>query len=192
MGHQEQDCHFDPRVPPWATRYVPQASLKTLRTKFLLHLAHPPKFFVAAWNRSEWQLSCVAGGYEPSKHDSSEHAAKCELEEEARLVGGTWIPLLSSSTPPTNPRATSGNQGDGTTVAHDKYSTNRFFPWLALDCEVISEEAARPRDDEELILVESGVTEKQLREMVNSAELNVPSSYAVLLALGRLEEMNLL
>ena len=40
-------------------------------------------------------------------------------------MGGTWVPLLESP------------QGTGlASLGHDKYSTERFFPWLVLDAQV--------------------------------------------------------
>lgn len=126
----------------------------------------------------EWKWGVVAGAYEPNKHSSAMDAAKCEVEEEARLVGGKWIPLL---------------QTPDLSVPHDKYGTNRFFPWLVLDCSVVKDEAAaRPRDAEETIVVMRGISEKRLRDLLNNAMLNVPSSYSALLALARLKDMDLL
>lgn len=115
----------------------------------------------------------VAGMFE-SKHKSALEAAMFELEEEAKLSSTQWIPLLASSE---------------TTSPCDKYSDNAFYPFLALDCESVSD--PRPMDDDEYIDVEHGVTRQRLLDLIRNGELNVNSSYTVLLALTKLEEMGL-
>ena len=140
---------------------------------------------------NEWQYGVVAGGYEKSKHGSPLDAARSELEEEARMVGGAWTPLLS-------PRDDGDRFGpSATTVAMDKYNTNRFYVFLAIDCERMDGggrgggDAApelKPPDDEESIRVVHGVTAAELKQLVLEARFNVPSSYAVLLALDALRE----
>lgn len=143
------------------------------RTATLIREFHPGPL--------EFQYGAVAGGVEPTKHKSPLEAAQFELEEEARLVGGTWVPLLESP------------QGTGlASLGHDKYSTERFFPWLVLDAQRVEEESARPRDDEECIGVVDGLTAIELRRLLRSGSMNCPSSTAVFLALDRLDEMGLL
>ena len=50
----------------------------------------------------------------------------------------------------------------------------------------------RQCDDEEAIRVDHGLKASQLRDLVRRGAMNCPSSLAVLLALDRLGEMNLL
>jgi hypothetical protein len=52
-------------------------------------------------------------------------SSSSQLEEEARCIGGRWLPLLE-------PR----DANTLTSIAHDKYSTERFYPWLVIDCQV--------------------------------------------------------
>ena len=145
------------------------------RTATLIREYHP--------GPNEWQYGVVAGGFE-GKHDSPLDAGRSELEEEARLVGGSWTSLLI-------PREEEEAAGGGvTTVSHDKYTTNRFHAFLAVDCERVEE--GKARDDEESIRVVHGVTAAELRHLVRTARLNVPSSYAILLALDALREMGLI
>ena len=47
-------------------------------------------------------------------------------------------------------------------VASDKYSTNRFYVWLAVDCEAVKHDAA-PRDPEESIDIHTGISAETLR-----------------------------
>lgn len=110
-----------------------------------------------------------------------------QLEEEARLVGGTWIPLLE---PPTADERS--EEEELPSLVHDKYSTERFFPWLVLDAQAIDEDQARPRDAEENIRVVDGLTAMDLRRLLRSGAMNCPSSAALFLALDKLREMGLL
>lgn len=110
--------------------------------------------------------------YESSKHSSPLHASQLELEEEAQLRTDQWIPLLDN--------AESG-------MSFDKYSTNRFFPYLALDCSPVHD--ARPMDNEEAITVEHNVPIKRVLELLHSGQMNVVSSYAILLGMRKLKEM---
>ena len=122
------------------------------------------------------------------KHTGPEHAARCELEEEARLVGGRWVPLLAAGGSAGGDEPSSSQAS----VAHDKYSTNRFFAYLAIDCEPVSEDEARPRDAEEVIHIDREVPLPRLLELLRRGSLNVPSSYTVLMAMDRLREMRML
>lgn len=116
----------------------------------------------------------VAGMYESTKHSSALEASQHELEEEAHLQTEQWIPLLDTT---------------DTSMSFDKYSTNRFFPYLALDCMAVAN--PRPMDDEELITVEHNVSYKRMMELVTSGQMNVVSSYAILLGVRKLREMGI-
>lgn len=117
----------------------------------------------------------VAGMYESQKHISPLQAAKFELEEEAQLESQKWIPLLDDT---------------DTSMPFDKYSTNRFFPYLALDCDHVND--ARIQDAEEFITVEHGVDYKTLMRYISSGQMNVVSSYAILLGIQKLNELGLM
>jgi hypothetical protein len=124
----------------------------------------------------KFMYGAVAGMYESSKHLSPLHASVLELEEEAQLRAEShnWIPLLDTQ---------------DTSMSFDKYSTNRFFPFLALDCTFVAN--ARPMDDEELITVERAVPYSRMMQLLTSGEMNVVSSYAILLGVKKLREMGI-
>jgi hypothetical protein len=98
-------------------------------------------------------------------------AAKHELEEECRLVGGTWMRLTE----------------DG--VVMDKYSTTRLSVYLVLDPEPVHEDDAKPRDAEEDIQVVPGVSIDEIRGMIVAGRMTVVGGWASLLALQKLREL---
>ena len=114
----------------------------------------------------------VAGMYETSKHNSPLHASQLELEEEAHLKTDKWIPLLDTA---------------DTSMSFDKYSTNRFYSYLALDCEHVANPA--PCDDEELISIEHGVSYRDMMRLVTSGQINMVSTHAILLGVQKLRDM---
>ena len=112
--------------------------------------------------------------FEPEKHSCALECAQFELEEEAQLRSKRWVPLLD----------------DANTVApFDKYSNNRFYPFLAIDCEEVRD--PRAKDAEEHITVLRGVGYKQLMDLITSGRMNVLSSYTVLLGLRKVSELGL-
>ena len=119
----------------------------------------------------------VAGIYERGKkHLSALDAAMAELEEEAHLRAAphNWIPLLADA---------------DSSCPFEKYSDNRLHAFLALDCDVVPD--PKPLDAEECIEITPGVTYRQLRALLASGKMNVPSSYTTLMALDKLKEMGL-
>lgn len=121
---------------------------------------------------NKWMYGTVAGMYEPSKHATPLEAAKFELEEEAQLRSDTWISLLDDMDVP---------------VPFDKYSTNQFYPFLAVDCIGVND--PRPMDDEEFIAVEHLVPHSRLQRLITAGELNVLSSYTILSAISKLRQL---
>lgn len=131
------------------------------KTSVLLKEFHPgPKRFL---------MGVVAGAYESKKHASPLEAAQFELEEEAQLQTKTWIPLLAD------------------TIPLDKYSTNLFFPYLALDCTPVAH--PKPADEEEYIRIEKNVSYQQLMSYISNGEVNIISSFTIMLALQKLDEL---
>jgi hypothetical protein len=110
----------------------------------------------------------TTGDYE---NDMRLTAAKHELEEECRLVGGTWMRLTE----------------DG--VVMDKYSTTRLSVYLVLDPEPVHEDDAKPRDAEEDIQVVPGVSIDEIRGMIVAGRMTVVGGWASLLALQKLREL---
>jgi len=101
-------------------------------------------------------------------------AAQFELEEEAHLKTSSekWISLL---------------ENDTYSTSVEKYSDNRLYMFLALDCEEVMN--PKPVDDEEFITIHRGVTYKELVHLLNTGQLNLPSSFTVLMGLRKLHEL---
>lgn len=118
--------------------------------------------------RNKEQLSLVAGMFEASKHSTLEDAARAELSEEARLKGGTLIPLSAG-------------------IASDKYSLNQFFYFLAVDC--VPDLTPNVPDAEEWIHILPGFPLPDIQPLVARGLLNVPNSLCALLALEKLRHM---
>ena len=116
----------------------------------------------------------VAGMYEFSngKHANALQCAQYELEEEAKLRCERWIPLLHS---------------EQTSIPFDKYSDNRFYLFLALDCQSV--EDPKERDDGEFIDIEHGVSKERLLDIIKRGKMNVASSFCVLLGIRKLMEL---
>ncbi len=108
------------------------------------------------------------------KHSSALEAAQFELEEEAHLKTSNekWFPLLEDETYSTSV---------------EKYSDNRLYMYLALDCDEVTN--PKPMDDEEFITIHRGVTYKELMHLLNTGQLNLPSSFTVLMGLRKLQEL---
>jgi len=121
---------------------------------------------------NKWMYGTVAGMYEPSKHSTPLEAAMFELEEEAHLRSDIWIPLLEDV---------------DVSVPFDKYSSNMFYPFLAVDCTGVDN--PRPMDDEEFIAVEHLVPHHRLQRLMSTGELNVLSSYTILGAISKLRQL---
>jgi hypothetical protein len=121
-------------------------------------------------------FGAVAGAFESHKHKTPLECAMAELEEEAQLscTQNNWIPLLR----------------DGSTkVPFEKYSDNQLYPYLALDCIPVIN--PKPMDDEEYIIIHKNVSHSRLMEMISNGELNIISSYTVLLGIQKLVEMGI-
>lgn len=116
----------------------------------------------------------VAGMFESEKHASALEAAKFELEEEAQLESDQWYPLLNDFE---------------AMMPLDKYSNNRFLPFLALDCRPVL--SPRPLDDEEFISVHHNVSYAQMMHLTKSGNMNVVSTYTLLLGVQKLIELGI-
>lgn len=116
----------------------------------------------------------VAGMFEAHKHETVLDCAKAELEEEAQLSSDTWIPLLGDSK---------------SCIPFEKYSDNQLFPFLVLDCKPILN--PKPADDEEYIIVHKNVSYSRLLDMISSGQLNIISSFTVMLGIKKLIEMGI-
>ena len=132
-----------------------------------------------------FQLGLVAGmveqkhGVAPSTNDpeaAAAVAARDELEEEARLVGGTWIGLCAP------------------TVV-DKYMTTRVTAYLVLNPEPVANlDEAKPRDATEeggMLHVVPNVTVSQLKRGLVQGHFTSLAGWAIQLALSKLQELGL-
>lgn len=136
------------------------------RTTTLVNEYHPgPNKFISG---------TVAGMYEIDKHSSPLEAAMFELEEEAKLISDKWYPLLDTT---------------DTSMPFDKYSTNRFYPFLAVDCKHIAN--GKDLDDQEFIIIERNITYPKLMSLLHSGQINVVSTYAILLGLRKLHDLGI-
>lgn len=116
----------------------------------------------------------VAGMYEEGKHDDPLQCAMYELEEEAHLESKNWIPLLND---------------EQSTVSLDKYSDNKFYAYLAIDCKEVSN--PRDIDPEEYITIKNSINYKKLMQLITSGKMNILSSYASLMAINKLKDLGM-
>ena len=116
----------------------------------------------------------VAGMFEAHKHSTVLECAKAELEEEAQLSSNTWIPLLGKPT---------------TCIPFEKYSDNQLYPFLVLNCKSVLN--PKPVDDEDYIIIHKNISHARLLDMITSGELNIISSFTVMLAIRKLIEMGI-
>jgi len=98
-------------------------------------------------------------------------AAEWELEEECHLQGGIWHDL-------------------GEKTAMDKYVVTKVKPYLVLN--PIRVNNPRALDNEEEIEIVSGITIDRVWDMVRNGEMNLVGGWACMLALQKLEELDLL
>ena len=112
----------------------------------------------------------LAAGLVEEKHDDNvATAARDELEEEAHLIGGTWIPLSKRPS------------------AMDKYAFTHIHAYLVLDAE--KAENPKPLDEEEEIEVVNGVTIPEILEWIETGEMNLVSGWGCMLAINKLREL---
>lgn len=112
----------------------------------------------------------LAAGLVEDKHGADVSvAARDELEEEAQLTGGRWIPL---STKPS---------------AMDKYALTTVGAYLVLD--PVSAENPKPLDDEEDIEIVSGVSVPEIMGWIATGEMNMVSAWGCMLAIEKLREL---
>ena len=120
-------------------------------------------------------LSGLAAGIvetDPEKHDSDfDLAAQQELEEECHLSGGTWYRLVQ----------------EGVSVPMDKYVVTEIVAYLVID--PVKVENPRPLDDEEDIEIVEGVTEQEIRTIIENGDMNLVGGWASMLALNKLRTL---
>lgn len=112
----------------------------------------------------------IAAGLVEDKHGADvSKAARDELEEEAQLTGGEWIPL---SVKPS---------------AMDKYALMTIDAYLVLD--PTPAENPKSMDDEEDIEVVRGVSVPDIMRWIATGEMNMVSAWGCMLAIEKLREL---
>jgi hypothetical protein len=115
--------------------------------------------------------SLPTGGFNPKKHTSLSNAASDELAEEARLEG-SLIDMLDAIDPE-HPGFVEG-----------KWCSNRFRPYLAVDPKPMANPPKR--DKEEFSIETNRVTFPELKRLMYSGEMMVPSIVTANMAIERL------
>lgn len=116
------------------------------------------------------------GGFDPRKHSNLQQCAEAEMREEALLVGGEVVPLLPDDHP-------------GQTEV--KWCRNTFKPFLFIDPQPDPHGHAS-RDAEEHTIQVFRATIPELRKLLHSGRMAMPSIYTAYLALEALQERGVL
>jgi len=166
IGHPKSDFQFAVVVPfhP-ATAERPYAEVTLIRE------------YIQSSNAMGYSLP--TGGFDAKKHASLDETAERELAEEARLEGGSMVPLMEDPS----------HRG----FIETKWCANRFKPFLCLDpTELVETSVEAPRDAEEFSIQVERVSVEKLRKIMYGGEMMVPSIIAAQMALNYLEERGLL
>lgn len=118
---------------------------------------------------------CFPSGAFDDKHTSILECAQHELDEEAHLNGGEWIPLF-----------TRDNRG----IPEGKWISNSFMPFLCINPLINSKPAER--DAEEYMNIISNVTMSDLKSYIMTGQLLLPSVQAAVMGLEMLKSKNLI
>ena len=114
------------------------------------------------------RYTLCAGGYDLKKHRNIRECCEMEMEEEARLKGGTLVCLIDEL-------------GEG--ISELKWSTNTFIPYVCID-PVASFQGKR--DMEECIEFKD-VSIKEFMEIILKGEMMLPSVQTGLMAIDYLK-----
>ncbi|KAJ3121350.1 hypothetical protein HK098_003764 [Nowakowskiella sp. JEL0407] len=115
---------------------------------------------------NEMKYGFASGGFDEKKHASIRETAVSELSEEANLKNGTLIPLYPE---------------DSVGIAELKWGRNRFIPYLVIDPEI--DETPGKQDDEEMIEMKTDITMKELKRLILSGEVMLPSVQTSIMAI---------
>jgi len=124
-------------------------------------------------NAFRFALPC--GHFDSVHHKDLQHAAECELSEEARLKAEKIVRLLPD---------------DHEGIMEVKWCLNKFIPFLALN--PIADPTPLPRDKEEQIEVHRNVSVSQLKEHMLNGAMMLHSVQTSFIALHFLEQHGLL
>ena len=73
----------------------------------------------------------------------------------------------------------------------DKYTDNKFYPFLVLNAGPVREQNKREMDDEEFIEVAGGLSYDEIMDLIAKGKINVVSTYTILLGFKTLEKMGI-
>jgi len=152
--------------------------------------------YVQSTNRSG--VCAPTGGHEREKHGRDvKNAATAEMSEEAKLKGGELVNLMRSK-----------RRGDDSSRTHNKRSNeeeeeeeeegfietkwcrNKFVPFLCVD--PVEDKDADPLDHEEFALETFRVNVQELRTLMYSGEMMLPSIITCQMSLNYLARSGLL
>jgi hypothetical protein len=134
-------------------------------------------------------VTVPTGGHEPEKHgEDIANAAKAEMNEEAKLVGGTLVNLMEKKSENERDRKVGEEEG----FIETKWCRNKFVPFLCVDPREVEEGQEGKLDVEEFALETFRVSLKELKRMMYSGEMMLPSIITCQMSLDYLVKSGLI
>ena len=134
-------------------------------------------------------VTVPTGGHEPEKHgEDIANAAKAEMNEEAKLVGGTLVNLMEKKSENERDRKVGEEEG----FIETKWCRNKFVPFLCVDPREVEEGQEGKLDVEEFALETFRVSLKELKRTMYSGEMMLPSIITCQMSLDYLVKSGLI
>jgi len=134
-------------------------------------------------------VTVPTGGHEPEKHgEDIANAAKAEMNEEAKLVGGRLVNLMEKKSENEGDREVGEEEG----FIETKWCRNKFVPFLCVDPRDVEEGQESKLDVEEFALETFRVDLKELKRMMYSGEMMLPSIITCQMSLDYLVKSGLM
>ena len=134
-------------------------------------------------------VTVPTGGHEPEKHgEDIANAAKAEMNEEAKLVGGRLVNLMQKKSENEGDREVGEEEG----FIETKWCRNKFVPFLCVDPKDVEEGQEGKLDVEEFALETFRVDLKELKRMMYSGEMMLPSIITCQMSLDYLVKSGLI
>jgi hypothetical protein len=134
-------------------------------------------------------LTVPTGGHEPEKHgEDIANAARAEMNEEAQLVGGTLVNLMEKKSANGKDRTVGDEEG----FIETKWCRNRFVPFLCVDPQDVEEGEEGKLDVEEFALESFRVSLTELKRIMYSGEMMLPSIITCQMSLDYLVKSGLI
>ena len=128
-------------------------------------------------------------GTRPEKHgEDIANAAKAEMNEEAKLVGGRLVNLMQKKSENEGDREVGEEEG----FIETKWCRNKFVPFLCVDPKDVEEGQESKLDVEEFALETFRVDLKELKRMMYSGEMMLPSIITCQMSLDYLVKSRLI